>query len=118
MGKYFIALGDAWHPVRAYHPNPDTGDFHPRPEEVLEVEIGPEYPTEPLKPEDAKARDLLEATHMAWPEGGKISLKSDEGEADFRVQAFAVHYQDMPQSRRWTARLWQTEPWASNVGVN
>jgi hypothetical protein len=112
MPQHFIQLKSGWHPIHAGPPKPDSSpEFHPRPEEVLVVEIGPDYPKEPISAQDIEARVLLRDAYEADPEGATVLIRSDKGEAHFRVRAFNVEYHDMPQWLKWTARLEQTEPW-------
>ncbi len=91
---------------------------YPRPDEILVVEIGPAYPTQPLSAEDEEARDLLRDAHIVFHEdAGLVLIRSGEGEARFRVQAFTTGYCDMPQQLEWAARLWQTEPWRASASL-
>jgi hypothetical protein len=113
MANYLIRLSEnKWHPIAARPAELDAGDFHPRPEEVLTAVIGPAYPTEPLEKLDEEVRDLLNKAHIEWDDT-VVVLRSDLGEAEFRVQVFTTEDRDRPQQLTWIARLLQARPWVA-----
>lgn len=109
-----ILLAGGWHPIFAEPYIPDgphrTDKFYPRPEEVLVVQIGPNWKAgSPLTPADVEARDLLEG---AFRIHGPVTIRTKAGQAEFIVDAYNMAYDDMPPKLTWTYLILQSEAWA------